>query len=698
MHSVRSDVRVLVVDDDQMMRELLKHLLANAGIEACSFEEDPRAVEATVRSFDPDLIMLDVHLGSRDGLKVLWALSQEDPDWERRAVVLMTGDSSTEALQRAAELGVRDVLRKPFSGTELRAKLDSVLGGSREVETRPESSATSFAVPSLADFKTLFESAPGVYLVLDPDYVIVGASDAYLDATMTQRDAIVGKGIFEVFPDNPDDPGATGVRNLRASLDRVHRDRVPDTMAIQKYDIRRPQVSGGGFEVRYWSPVNTPVLGTNQELLYIIHRVEDVTEFVRLEQAESEQQQLTVDLQRRSAEMEAEIFRRSLELQEANRQLQAASSAKSEFLSKVSHELRTPLTSVLGFGELLSLTELSEEQHDWVGLILTAGRHLLALLDDVLDIARIEAGQLALTVEPVPVETLLSDAFELVRPLAAAAGIALRQPPRRGRHGYLRGDYQRLRQVLLNLLSNAIKYNRPGGTVTIDIEDRPADLIRLSITDTGRGLNDDELGRLFVAFERLGAPLAGVEGTGLGLVLSRDLVESMGGTLGVSSIVGVGSTFWVELAMAEPDSVEDLRPEHDALVQPRPYLRARTVVYAEDMVANLNLVEEILKRRPGITLIPVMLGSIALDMVRQHQPDLVLLDVHLPDISGDEVLRRLQADETTRDIPVVILTADATKRRRDELLASGASEYLTKPIGMKVLLDALDQIFGEGAE
>jgi signal transduction histidine kinase/DNA-binding response OmpR family regulator len=679
-----------------MMRGLLKHFLAGVGIEAIEYETRPNGIVHQLEEFDPDLILLDLHVDSGDSMKTLQALSDEDPGWERRAVVLMTGDSSTEELRQAAQLGITEVLRKPFSPADLEAKLDAVLGPGPPQTAATEPGAPPAAVPSAADFKTLFESAPGLYLVLDPDYGIVAASDAYLKATMTRREDIVGKGIFEVFPDNPDDPDATGERNLRTSLDRVRRYHGADTMAVQKYDIRRPEAEGGGFEVRFWSPVNQAVLSSTGELIYIIHRVEDVTEFVRLKQAEAEQQQRASVLQHRTTQMEADILRRSVELQEANRQLEAANAAKSEFLSRVSHELRTPLTSVLGFGELLSLTELDTEQHEWVELVLTAGKHLLALLDDVLDIARIEAGQLALTVEPVAVETLVEDACELARPLARAAGIQLRRDPRRARHGYVRGDFQRLRQVLLNLLSNAIKYNRPSGSVTVSVQDRPPDRTRISITDTGKGLTEDELTRLFVPFERLDASLAGIPGTGLGLVLSRELTESMGGSLGVRSDRGVGSTFWVELAVIEPASVEEFRPEHTGLVRGRTYRTSYRVLYVEDMVANLKLVEQILKRRPNITLIPAMLGGIALDLAREHRPDLVLLDVHLPDLGGEEVLRRLRGDESTSDIPVVVLSADATRRRRDEMLAAGATEYLTKPISVKHLLDTIDELLGEG--
>jgi PAS domain-containing protein len=227
-----------------------------------------------------------------------------------------------------------------------------------EDESRPE-----------IDFKALFETVPGLYLVLDPDLYIVAVSDAYLAATMTKREEIVGRGIFDVFPDNPDDPAATGVSNLRASLERVRELKRPDTMAVQKYDIRRPESEGGGFEERYWSPLNSPVLDERGQLAYIVHRVEDITEFVRLKEHDTKQEALTAELRERTARMETEILQRSRELHETNRELRAANAAKNEFLSRMSHELRTPLAAISGFSELLTLSDLDDDKREQVQMI-----------------------------------------------------------------------------------------------------------------------------------------------------------------------------------------------------------------------------------------------------------------------------------------------------------------------------------------
>jgi signal transduction histidine kinase len=529
------------------------------------------------------------------------------------------------------------------------------------------------------DFRALFEGAPGLYLVLDPELRIVAVSDAYLRATMTRRDQIIGRGIFEVFPDNPDDPNATGVGNLSASLDRVRQKRVADTMAVQKYDIPRPAEEGGGFEERFWSPKNTPVLDEEGGLAYIIHRVADVTEFVLLTE--------------RGTEQEAEIFLRGQELQRLNKELEKASQAKNEFLSLMSHELRTPLAAIMGFSELLALADLDEKKRGWAETIQRAGNHLLRLVDEVLDISRIEAGELPLSVEPIEIGPLLDDVIELVQPIADGRGVTIRPPEITDRSSYVHADNQRLKQVVINLLSNAVKYNREGGEVRVSVDAVGSDRMRIAVSDTGPGIDADSLAKLFTPFERLHAG-ADVEGTGLGLALSRTLVEAMGGRIEVESEPGQGSAFTVELGRGEPAAVEAATEEERELVAERPYDGERRLLYIEDTVANLRLVEEILESRPSVKLLPAGMGRLGLELAVEHRPDLILLDLHLPDIDGEEVLAGLRADERTRDIPVVVLSADATERSREPVLQNGARAYLTKPIGVRELLGVVDEYLG----
>jgi signal transduction histidine kinase len=533
------------------------------------------------------------------------------------------------------------------------------------------------------DFQAVLEQAPWLYLILDPFFRIVAVSDAYLDATMTQREQIMGRDIFEVFPDNPADPEATGVSNLRASLERVRARRRPDVMAVQRYDVRRPS---GEFEVRYWSPANKPVLDEHGELRYIIHRVEDVTEFVERFGHGLQQDGLTSELRDHIERMEAEILHRSAQLQEANAELRAANTAKNEFLSRMSHELRTPLTAIGGFAELLALDKLSGEQHEAATTILRASQHLLKLVDDVLDIARIEAGALSISLEPVPVADLVGAALELTRPLARRRGVSLAaESPQ---DVYVLADNQRLKQVVVNLIANGVKYNRPSGSVRVLATNRSAGLVRIEITDTGRGLDRSAMSRLFVPFERLNAAADGVEGSGLGLALSKSMVEGMGGRIGVDSQLGVGSTFWVELRLAQAPEPAVSQPD---TLPPVEYTGTCRLLYIEDTLTNIRFVEAVLRRRPSVQLIPAMMGRLGLELAREHEPDLILLDLHLPDLSGEDVLTRLREETQTCKIPVVVLTADATDAGRTPALEKLADGFITKPIGVQALLELVDR-------
>jgi len=407
---------------------------------------------------------------------------------------------------------------------------------------------------------------------------------------------------------------------------------------------------------------------------------------------------------RHAEELEQRVQERTLALGAANEQLQQeiaerrraeekadhANRAKSDFLSRMSHELRTPLNGILGFAQLLEMESLPVDQEESVAQILKAGRHLLGLINEVLDISRIETGRLQLSLEPVPVGETLRGALDIVRPLAAQHGIALNAGAADERQHVL-ADRQRLQQVLLNLLANAVKYNRTGGTVAVSCEEILGERLRILVRDTGHGISPDKLDRLFTPFDRLGAEGTGVEGTGLGLALSKHLVDVMGGTLDVTSQVGVGSTFAVELPLTAAP-VEALEPRGGSpTVDPAPPDARMVVLYIEDNLSNLRLIEQVLGRRPRTTLLSAMQGRLGLDLAREHRPDLILLDLHLPDLPGQEVLRRLLDEPRTREIPVLILSADATPGHVERLLAAGARAYLTKPLDVRQLLALVDK-------
>ncbi|HEX4735895.1 MAG TPA: ATP-binding protein [Thermoleophilaceae bacterium] len=380
------------------------------------------------------------------------------------------------------------------------------------------------------------------------------------------------------------------------------------------------------------------------------------------------------------------------ELALARAETERANMAKNEFLSRMSHELRTPLNAILGFAQLLELDELDSRQRDNVAHIVSGGRHLLDLINEVLEISRIETGSMSHVIEPVNAAGIVQEAIDLVGPLAAQRGIGLASKVDQHSGLWIAADHQRLKQILLNLLANAVKYNREGGSVTVSLK-QAGPRARIEVTDTGLGIPQDQLPRLFVPFERLGAEATSVEGTGLGLALALRLAEAMGGTLGVQSQPWIGSTFHVDLPLAEPPAAgsPQLLPSRLASAGPAPAPTGakRRVLYIEDDAANAHLMTQLFNEEPRLELMTTMYGKLGLELARQHVPDLVLLDAHLPDLEGTEVLKRLRSDELTRHIPVIAVSADATGEQRARMLAVGAADYLTKPITLNVVLSAI---------
>jgi PAS domain S-box-containing protein len=370
-----------------------------------------------------------------------------------------------------------------------------------------------------------------------------------------------------------------------------------------------------------------------------------------------------------------------------------ANLAKSEFLSSMSHELRSPLNAILGFAQLMQsdATPATPSQKASIDEILRAGWYLLELINEILDLAQIESGKLSMSTEPTSLAEVILECQAMIQPQAEARGIRMTFPAFAA-PCFVAADRTRLKQVLINLLSNAIKYNKAGGTVVVDCDGSTAERIRVNVRDTGAGLPAEKLAQLFQPFNRLGQERGAEQGTGIGLVMSKRLVELMGGVLDVESSVGVGSVFWCELGAAVAPELDAQADEPAALVtaEAQPGAPLRTLLYVEDNPANLKLVEQLIARRPTIRLLTAVDGNVGIQLARAHEPDVILMDINLPGISGIEAMKILRDDPATAHIPIVAISANAMPRDVAKGLEAGFVSYLTKPIKVKEFLEALD--------
>ena len=565
------------------------------------------------------------------------------------------------------------------------------------------------------DFQALFEKAPGLYLVLDPDLVIVAASDAYLAATMTQRDVIVGRPLFEAFPDNPDDPATEGVRNLKASLTRVVRERRHDAMSVQKYDVQRPESEGGGFEERFWSPHNSPVLDDDGTLAYIIHQVLDVTDFIRLERERERERPLE---NARLDAMEADVVRRAREvadagraLKEANEQLevlyersQELDRLKTQFFSNVSHELRTPLALILAPAErVLADADLApgDPARRDLEVILRNARVLLAHVNDLLDTSKIEAAKLELEYAEFDLANLVrivANSFETLavdRDVHFVVVAPEDEVP-------AQVDPGRVQQVLLNLLSNAFKFTPADGTVRIELHNATGtDAVRVEVADSGPGISPDHRDAVFERFHQLESASRMRTGTGLGLHIARELVVLHGGSIGVADAPEGGALFVVELPAQAPAGTA-VRTETDVMLEAgvttllagHPLRQApdedtddaaalqddagtaRVLVVEDNEDMNRFVCEAL---APEYEVHAALNGRVGVEVARAVKPDLIICDFMMPEMSGDELVRAVRADPEIDGTPILILTARNDSTARIDVLRAGANDYLLKP-------------------
>jgi PAS domain S-box-containing protein len=503
--------------------------------------------------------------------------------------------------------------------------------------------------------RSLFESNTDALMTTDPSGIITDVNQQMQALTGCTRDELIGapfKGCF------------TDPERAEASIKLVLSEK-----RIADYELTARARGGRETVVSYNA---TTFYDRDRRLQGVFAAARDVTERKRLDQV---------------------LREKNVELENARSVAEKANLAKSEFLSSMSHELRSPLNAILGFAQLLE-TEApppTPSQKESIAQILRAGWHLLKLIDEILDLAKVESGRVPLSREPVSLAEVLLECEGMVEPHAQQRGIEMIFPITEVPY-FVQADRTRVKQVLLNLLSNAIKYNSRRGTVEVRCAESAPGRIRVSIADSGTGLEPEQLAHLFQAFNRLGQEGGGEEGTGIGLVVAKRLVELMEGVIGVESTVGVGSVFWFELSSAPEPHVPTEGVVAAASDRPaaQPGARLHTLLYVEDNPANLSLVEQIIARHPGIRLLTALDGMSGVEIARESRPDVILMDINLPGIDGFEALKLLRSDPATEDIPVVALSANAMARDVQTGLNAGFFRYLTKPIRVPELMETLN--------
>lgn len=635
--------RVLMVDDVPAMLEQQAQVLRAAGMEVRALLDPFQALQA-LQDFRPDVVVLDMHMPGISGPEVAAVLRQLD-DQQHLPILFLSGEHDLTRQMLALRQGGDDFLLKPVRPPHLVAA----------VTVRAERSRRHWAVLHRLDLKRYEREREHMALdhhaivsVADRDGTIVYANDKFCEISGYSRVDLLGhnhrmlnsgtqpRGFFE-------DMWAT----------------------ITKGDVWVGEVCNRRKDGSlYW--VESSITPFMDEAGLPYQYISVRTDITHLKNTE-------------------------LALRAARDEADRANRAKSEFLSSMSHELRTPLHAILGFSQLLQYDkQLSEKQKNNILQIRKAGDHLLALIDEVLDLAKIESGRIDLSSESVEMGALVRECLILVQPLAAARNIDIRQGPMQGRT--VRADRSRLKQVLLNLLSNAIKYNRESGTVRVDVLAQADGMVQVAVQDSGHGIAADRLQELFKPFTRLDADKHRIEGTGIGLSITKRIMELMGGTVGVSSELGVGSRFWVGVPAEHPQRQAGEAPRRAPGRAPeKPLQRQRQLLlYIEDNPANIELVEQILTLRPDLSLQTAHLPGLGIDLARALRPDLILLDTQPPGHDGCAVLQALRKEPGLQDLPVLAVMSNAMPRDVQRCLEAGFADVVPKPFDVAGFLAKID--------
>jgi PAS domain S-box-containing protein len=563
-------------------------------------------------------------------------------------------------LQQDDEIGN---LARAFNAMIVRIKTSTV-----ELERRSESLADAVLVrttelsqakevaEALSHYaRSLIEANLDPLVTISARGTITDVNEASVQATGVPRELLIGTDFSDYFTE----PDKARIGYQRVFLEGMLRD----------YPLAIRHTSGRIMDVLYHAAVYKD---DNGNVLGVFASARDITERKHLDQL---------------------LHEKNAELERATAVAEKANRGKSEFLSSMSHELRTPLNAILGFAQLIETGEPppTQTQKQSLEQILRGGWYLLDLINEILDLAQIESGKIMLSLEPVSFAEVMSDCQTMIGPQADDRAITITCAPLETPY-FIVADRTRAKQVLINLLSNAIKYNRPTGTVTIVSALVAPDTIRISIEDTGFGMTEEQLAQLFQPFNRLGKDSGPVEGTGIGLVVTKRLIELMGGAIGVDSVVGVGSVFWIEFKLALAPQFDMREPTQKVLERPQvsDETRIRTLLYVEDNPANLILVEQLLARYTDLRLLSATDGNMGIKSARAHLPDLILMDINLPGINGLEAMKILRADPLTAHIPIIAVSANALPRDIETCLSAGFFDYLTKPIMLEKFVRTID--------